>query len=297
MEGESDGGEDAGAPEGKTDGLHDYREIQGRNPESRKIEHGSAGSNSGKVPEEDSGQRREPKDEIAEEPRKFEHDNSSLNSDGRSEPSAEPESRSDLERLREDLGEKYPQEEGRKLEERAVPTAVGKPEVEQELDSAVSEDARSELEGCRKEIGEKQEGLGGGPEPNLRTEGPSKASLGKDAGDEEKVNDFGSGSKVPDRGDEIDSPERESEKAVRSDKSAREGDSVHEQTPLAKEVGVGRNQSESVKELADLGENRCGRQRERELRKKRVRDSDNTWDFAHGILTAREDWQGRCDSC
>jgi len=54
---------------------------------------------------------------------------------------------------------------GSKLEERAVPTAMGKPEAGQESDSSASEDARSELERLRKEIGEKRRGIGEEVEP------------------------------------------------------------------------------------------------------------------------------------
>jgi len=164
--------------------------ARARDSESREIGYGSARSDTGEVPRRDDGTpATEIKDETPEAPRKFEHVNSSLNA-GRSEPTAETENRSELELLRDNLREKYPQEEGShnsKLEERAVPTAMGKAEAGQEADSPSSEDARSELERLRKEIGERGGGSGEEVEPIPRKEdGASTASLEKDERDEER---------------------------------------------------------------------------------------------------------------
>ena len=88
-----------------------------------------------------------------------------------------------------------------------------------------------------------------------RTEdGASAASLEKDARGVERGKIVVSGSEIQDRGDKIHSPQIESEKAVRSDKSSSEVDSeIHELPQLAKEVGAGGVQStRSERELADL---------------------------------------------
>jgi len=259
MEGESDRREGEDSPEDTADGRDDYREVRARDFESRQTEHGRARSDTRKVPKQDGGTpATEIKDETAEAPLSFHHVNSPLNGDGRSAPSAEPESRSDLERFRQDLSEKYFQEkesQGNKLEYRDVSDAAGKSEVGQESDPSASEDARFGLEWYRKEIGGKQDGSGEGAERIPITDpGASASSLDRDTGDDGKGKTVVSGSEIRDSGDKIESQEREPEKAVWSDKSARKVDSeVHEQTPLAKDVGLGRDPpTKSGKELADL---------------------------------------------
>jgi len=99
-----------------------------------------------------------------------------------------------------------------------------------------------------------------------------------------------SGSEILDRGDKIESPQRESEKAVRSDKSARSVDfEVNEQTPLAKEVGAGRGRSTKSEELADLERTGPSDKEDGSQGRKDPGSRMTHGIFAPGILTARED--------
>jgi hypothetical protein len=234
MEGEPDREEDGDSPEGRTDALEDYRdELKKRYPDSGDHDQGEARQDAGDASEQHNGaSATELADEASEAGRRLEHANSSPDAEGRSEadaqsrsdPSddgkekasehpehiAEPESQNELERLREDFRQKYPEWEadpGSKPEEsdrrskteaddpvrlresqaavesekpgrgakqatpreaenqdRGVPTEAGRSEMARESgsssESSKGEDARPELFQLKKEIHEKEEGLG-----------------------------------------------------------------------------------------------------------------------------------------
>lgn len=250
MEGESDRRRGYDSPERATDGRYDYTEA--RDSESRKAEKGRERSNAGKLPRQEDGARAtEIKDDTAEAARRFDHVNSSLNGKGRSELGAEPESRSDLEELREDLREKYPQideSRGSEPEGRAVPDAADKSEVGRKFDPSTAEDTRLELDRHREDSRGKQDELGRAEPIPMTGRGATRVSLDKVAGDDGRRRTTISDSGIRESGAKIDSPQRESAIAVPSDRLTREVESAHE-----KSVDIGHSPStKSNEELADL---------------------------------------------
>jgi hypothetical protein len=299
MEGEADRGEDGDSPEGARDGLDDYRdELKKRHPDSGDHDQAEARREAGDTSEQhDSASATELADEASEAGRRLAHANSSLDAGGRSEldaqpgsdssddgeeraaehpeRSAEPEGQNELERLREDFREKYPEWEashGSKPEElkesRAaaesenpgrgskqatpseaenqeggVPVEAGRSEAGRESDSSsesyTDEDAGAELEQLRKELNEKEEGVGDAGEVTPRKEDDvSTASLEKDAEDKERGKTVVSGFGIRDSGGKIDSPQTDSENGVWSERSAREANfDVHEQGSAANANG------------------------------------------------------------
>jgi len=294
MEGEPDRGEDGDSPEGATDGLDDHRdELRKRHPDSANHDQGEVRHGAVDASEQhDSASTIKVADEASEAGRRLELANTSPDAEGRSEPdallrsdysdegkeraaehpehSAELEGQNELERLRGDLKEKYPESEashgikpdelkesraaaesenlGRDAmqatpseaenQERGVPADAGRSEAGRKSDSSsesyAGEDARPELEQLRKEINEKEKGRRAGEVTPRKEDSISSSSLEKDAEDKERGKTVVSGSEIRDSGGKIDSAQTDSESSVRSEKSTRDaGFDVHEQASSA----------------------------------------------------------------
>jgi hypothetical protein len=132
MEGEPDRGEDGESPEGATDGLGYYRdELRKRHPDSANHDQGEARHSAGDASGQHDSVSTKVADEAPEAGRRLERTNSSTDAGGRSEPDArlrsdssddgeeravehpehgaELDGQNELERLRGDLREKYPE--------------------------------------------------------------------------------------------------------------------------------------------------------------------------------------------